>query len=287
MPSHNPRFQRNYLDQLQVCRLLEARQSDPVALKTFCAEHGVSVYTLNRLFLKWLGQSPRSWQRRLRLNEAAILLGRTDQSVLSIAQTVGYESQQSFCRAFRREWGVNPTCFRRQFRMQHGDLPTQPLRMPVTHGVLPPLKIISQRFVGSYDQVPHYWRVFGARVTQTGLDTKDGVFIGVTWDDPDVTPKGEIRYDCGFLPQNPALLEQIPTSSDLTYQTIVGGAYAALAGQGHYRELVPDRYQRLVCQWLPSSGWQLDLRPALEWFAEAPWRMPEHEWRFEIRLPIA
>lgn len=34
------------------------------------------------------------------------------------------------------------------------------------------------------------------------------------------------------------------------------------------------------------AGWQLDMRPALEWFDGAPWKMPLEDWRFEIRLPI-
>ncbi len=271
---------------LQLCRLLEARQPDPVALDALCSEYGLSVYTLNRLFKKWLGQSPRSWQRRLRLNEAAILLGRTDQSVLSIAQAVGYDSQQSFCRAFGREWSANPTQFRQQFWAQHGRPHTQAVRLPVSHRVLPTLRLLSQRFVGDYDQVPRYWQVFGAMAERAGFDARQGVFVGVTWDDPDVTPLGEIRYDCAFLPLNQPASTLPRAQTEVTIQTVFGGAYAALAKQGRYQDAVPEGYQSLVCHWLPSSGWRLDMRPAIEWFEHAPWQMPEDDWRFEIRLPI-
>ncbi len=274
------------LNQIQLCRLLEARQSDSVALDVLCAELGLSVYALNRLFKKWLGQSPRSWQRRLRLNEAAILLGRTNQSVLSIAQSVGYESQQSFCRAFTREWGINPTRFRHRFAKQHGGVANQPPRLSVSHRVLPPLRLLSQRFTGSYDWVPDYWRTFGVLAERAGLDSSQGVFIGVTWDDPDVTPSGEIRYDCGFLPCEDQWFPLARTHPELTIQTLNGGAYATLAKQGRYHDAVPTGYKQLVCHWLPSSSWRLDLRPAIEWFEQAPWQMLENDWRFEIRLPI-
>lgn len=283
MPSFSS---RKNVNQIELCRLLEARQSDSVALEVLCNEYGLSVYALNRLFKKWLGQSPRCWQRRLRLNEAAILLGRTSQSVLSIAQSVGYESQQSFCRAFTREWGISPTCFRHQFAKQYGDLANQPIRLSVSHRVLPPLRLLSQRFVGNYDRVPDYWKTFGKVAERAGFDSNQGVFVGVTWDDPDLTPAGEIRYDCGFLPCNDQWFSLAQTQPDLTIQTLGGGAYAALEKQGPYHEAVPKGYQQLVCHWLPGSSWQLDLRPAIEWFELVPWQTPESDWRFEIRLPI-
>lgn len=256
-------------------------------MDALCAEYGLSVFALNRLFKKWLGHTPRNWQRRLRLNEAAILLGRTNQSVLSISLAVGYESQQSFCRAFVRERGINPSQFRQQFWARHGTPQTQPVRLPVLHRVLPPLRLLSQRFVGDYDQVPQFWQAFGAVAERTGFDARQGVFVGVTWDDPDLTPAGQIRYDCAFLLLNnatPSLRHALP---GLAFLPISGGAYAALPQQGSYQAAVPEGYRALVCDWLPGSGWQMDMRPAIEWFVHAPWRMPIDEWCFEIRLPIA
>jgi|GEM_PF-4972833 len=121
---------------------------------------------------------------------------------------------------------------------------------------------------------------------RAGFDARQGVFVGVTWDDPDVTPLGEIRYDCAFLPLNQPASTLPRAQTEVTIQTVFGGAYAALAKQGRYQDAVPEGYQSLVCHWLPSSGWRLDMRPAIEWFEHAPWQMPEDDWRFEIRLPI-
>lgn len=288
MTEHLPKTSLEPPDErvMHICRVLEQRQVESPDLKVLCADHGLSVFALNRLFKKWLGQTPRNWQRRLRLNEAAILLGRTQQSVLSIAQAVGYESQQSFCRAFFRARGETPSEFRRQFWRTHGEQLAAASGVVVGHRLLPPLTLFSQRFVGNYRQVPEYWHRFGLMAGHAGFEPNFGVFVGVTWDDPDVTPDGHIRYDCAFLPLNGSAAHNASKQSDWTPLAIAGGAYAALAQQGSYFSAVPEGYRALVHDWLPGSGWQLDMRPALEWFDDAPWKMPLEDWRFEIRLPI-
>ena len=274
---------------LQLCRQLELRQSSDQTLQDLCAEQGISVFVLNRLFQKWTGQSPRAWQRRLRLNEAAILLGRTDRRVLDIAQTVGYESQQGFCRAFVRQHGMNPSEFRQEFWRTHGAPQPKSTRLAVAHRLLPSFTVISARFIGNYDEVPRFWQTFGARCRQWDIPLSEYQYLGLTWDDPAVTPAGQIRYDCAALPLSAATNWQgwREAASDLCQTPSGGGVYAVLAQQGRYIDAVPEGYRALVCDWLPGSGWQLDMRPALEWFDTPPWQMPADDWRFEIYLPIS
>jgi len=51
---------------------------------------------------------------RLRMEKAKDLLRSTDDSVKSIALETGYKSTSSFIRAFRQEYGIAPTEFRKQ-----------------------------------------------------------------------------------------------------------------------------------------------------------------------------
>ena len=73
-------------------------------------------------FLRTLGVSPRSLQRRLaaagtgfrelleqvRADLAWRQVARTDLSFARVAELLGYDSQASFTRAFRRWYGVTP-----------------------------------------------------------------------------------------------------------------------------------------------------------------------------------
>ena len=50
----------------------------------------------------------------LRLYAAQNLLTETDDSVTQIAYQTGFQSQQTFNRAFRKEFGTTPRNYRRQ-----------------------------------------------------------------------------------------------------------------------------------------------------------------------------
>ena len=48
-----------------------------------------------------------------RMEKAAALLRETDMSVAEIAGQVGYESQSKFTAAFKEQFGLLPTAYRR------------------------------------------------------------------------------------------------------------------------------------------------------------------------------
>ena len=60
-----------------------------------------------------LGETPGTRQRRLRLDRAAWLLLTSRATVLDIALETGWESHETFTRAFRTRFGVTPSSFRK------------------------------------------------------------------------------------------------------------------------------------------------------------------------------
>jgi transcriptional regulator GlxA family with amidase domain len=61
-----------------------------------------------------LSDAPIGYLTRWRLQLAAQLLTSTSKSVAEVAGDVGYESEPSFNRAFKRELGLPPARFRSQ-----------------------------------------------------------------------------------------------------------------------------------------------------------------------------
>jgi transcriptional regulator GlxA family with amidase domain len=61
-----------------------------------------------------LGESPLAYLGRWRLRLAARLLETSTKPVLQIALEVGYGSESTFNRAFKRAHGVPPAAYRRQ-----------------------------------------------------------------------------------------------------------------------------------------------------------------------------
>ena len=68
---------------------------------------GVSLRTLERVFLADTGVAVGAWRRRVRLFRALHLL-EAGGSVTEVALEVGYDSTSAFCQAFRRQFGHSP-----------------------------------------------------------------------------------------------------------------------------------------------------------------------------------
>ena len=72
--------------------------------------------TLEMRFRSALGRSPAEEIRRVRIERAKRLLVETDTGMAGVAQASGFSSANQLCETFRREAGVSPTRYRRQFR---------------------------------------------------------------------------------------------------------------------------------------------------------------------------
>jgi AraC family transcriptional regulator len=92
---------------------MRAHLGDDVTVDDLAAVARVSKFHFIRAFALAAGTTPYRYLRRMRLETAAGLLRRTRHSVARIALDCGYRSTGQFARAFRAEYGVPPTLFRR------------------------------------------------------------------------------------------------------------------------------------------------------------------------------
>lgn len=96
--------------------LLHQRPAQPWTIATLAAEVGVSRSVLAERFQHFLSDTPIGYLTRWRLHLAAQLLTSTSKSVAEVAGDIGYESEPSFNRAFKREFNLPPARFRAQSR---------------------------------------------------------------------------------------------------------------------------------------------------------------------------
>ena len=92
--------------------LLHQRPAQPWTIATLAAEVGVSRSVLAERFQHFLADTPIGYLTRWRLHLAAQLLTSTSKSVAEVAGDIGYESEPSFNRAFKREFNLPPARFR-------------------------------------------------------------------------------------------------------------------------------------------------------------------------------
>src|SRR5690606_37782114 len=85
---------------------IEADLAAPLPLDAFAQRHRLSRRQVERIFRAAFDQSPPEFQQRLRLARARHLLQATDDSVLSVAQQVGWASGAYLTRLLGKAWAT-------------------------------------------------------------------------------------------------------------------------------------------------------------------------------------
>jgi len=96
--------------------LLHQKPAHPWTIASLGSEIGVSRSVLAERFRRYLAESPMAYLAHWRLQLGAQLLKTTSRSVADIAAEVGYESEPSFNRAFKRQFSLPPARFRSEMR---------------------------------------------------------------------------------------------------------------------------------------------------------------------------
>jgi len=98
----------------QALSLLHKEPSHAWTISNLARRVGLSRTRLAERFRHFLGESPMAYLAQWRLKLGAEILGSTEDSVASVARSVGYGSEAAFNRAFKREFDCPPAQFRRK-----------------------------------------------------------------------------------------------------------------------------------------------------------------------------
>ena len=93
--------------------LMEAHLDQPLRLSDIARRLGLTPRALQMHFADRLRTTPQLHYLGLRLNEAERLVTQTDQSLQDIALSTGFNSQSSFSRAFRSQFGTSARALRK------------------------------------------------------------------------------------------------------------------------------------------------------------------------------
>ncbi|MEO0854257.1 MAG: AraC family transcriptional regulator, partial [Cyanobacteria bacterium J06648_11] len=100
----------------QVFRVIDARFDEPISLADVAETVGRSKSYLTGLVRRETGRTVLGWILERRLREAKRLLGQTDLSVETVAESVGFNNPAYFIRQFRKSNGVTPHSWRQELR---------------------------------------------------------------------------------------------------------------------------------------------------------------------------
>jgi AraC family transcriptional regulator, alkane utilization regulator len=97
--------------------LIHHRPDHPWTVGELAAEVALSRSAFSARFRRVVGESPKRYLTRTRLAHASTLLHQTDAPLAEIALQIGYASEFSFAKAFKRTFGIAPGTYHGQ---RHG-----------------------------------------------------------------------------------------------------------------------------------------------------------------------
>jgi len=270
---------------------------------------GLAPLHFHRIFRGLIGETPLEMHRRLRLERAAWALVQTEQPVTRLAFEAGYETHESFTRAFAAAFGASPSEFRARTRNNptswgaatasalaapsgvhftpgesaapiplHREEPA--MNVSVQH--LPEKRVIAAAHRGPYNTISAAFARLDGGLKQGGIPFEACLeMVALYYDDADAVPAAELRADAGVV-----VREGTAVPAGLHLVSIPAGVYAATLYQGPYERLA-DAWARFMGGWLAASGYTLGAGPSYERYLNTPMNAEPHELRTELFLPLA
>lgn len=246
-----------------------------------------SKYHFHRLFTAHTGLSLQQYIRWLRLKRAAHqLIMDKDSTIIEIAHTAGYESHESFTRAFKQTCGLNPRDFRLGKSWQVWEKP--PYYLPKTGDEIMNvtikdinarrLAVIEHRGdpknVGESVNKLMNW----AKSQPMSLKPEPGEAFGFAYNDPKTTPKEDFRFDLAITIPKGLVLK-----GEVVEKQLPAGRYAVVVHKGS-RDTIAETIYPLYRDWLPKSKEELGDLPCLFCYYNFDHEVAETELITEIWL---
>lgn len=254
---------------------IQATLDGDLSLRALAGHAGRSVSHFHELFTKCLGETPKAYATRLRMERAAVLLWLHETTVLQAALEVGYQHHETFTRAFRRHFGMLPKEVKRSGigpltsrapgrRPGHGATEPAAYSLSATRIVtLKRLDLAFKRHVGPYEAVPD--SIFREVQDWAAATLPSGYrpLLGIGHDTPGLTAPDKLRFDAAV-----AVEGRFSPDDQIAHEVIEGGLFAVTTHVGHFSTLT-RAYGELFGRLSAMRSCQPAGPPAIEMYHEA------------------
>ena len=271
----------------KVLNYIHQRLDQDVSLDQLAAHACFSSFHFHRIFTGMTGESVKSYIRRLKLERAAVRLIETDNPVTFIAFDSGFETHEAFSRAFKRQFRVSPTQYRKNDRKTTGapdgaiSIP-QPAETTMKAKIikLEETEVIYVHHTGPYNLCGAAWEKLCGWAGPRGLFQPGVQFMGLSYDDPEVTAPEQIRYDACLTVTGPVEVE-----GEIECQKVSGGPYAMTTHFGPYHNL-SKTYSELCGVWVPQNGFEIADKPSVEIYQNSPEDTDPEDLITDVYIPL-
>ena len=264
-----------YLEQ----HLLEDADSEKAARHV-----GLSRFYLERTFASLTGMSVSEYIRARRLTLAAQELIAGDAKVIDLALTYGYDTPESFTKAFTRFHGVTPTIARRMSTLLRCQNPLAisiqmegATRMDYKIEQMDAFKVVGLEktfhMSSNLQEIPKFWDTF----FKQGLQEKIVPMFGVCFD---ADEKGNFPY---MIAELMAPGKEVPEG--MSVREIPAHLWARFACRGPMPGSIQSVTKQIYSEWLPTNGtYEVAEYVEIEMYSDGDTTSPDYY--SEVWIPV-
>ncbi|MDF2789029.1 MAG: transcription activator, effector binding [Neobacillus sp.] len=270
--------------------LLEEIDFKEVARRAYCSE-----YHFQRMFSYLAGISLSEYIRRRRLSLAAFELMKSKVRILDVAIKYGYNSPDSFTRAFQSLHGITPSEARKSGQSLKA-FPRMTFQLTIKGGSEMNYRIIEKEsfnlvgikkrvpiiFNGVNPEIAAMWQSLDMEKINTlkqlsNVEPMGLLSASTNFSEGRMEEKGELDHYIGV-----ATTKDCP--ENLTKLEVPALTWAVFEAVGPFPETLQNVWGRIYSEWFPSSNYQLEVGPEMLWNEHKDVTSPT--FRSEIWVPV-
>jgi len=248
---------------LSVINYLDNPKNNGSTADDIAAAAFYSYRNINRIFKTYFNKSIGKYHKEKLLEEGAKKLVYTDQSISSIAISLGYNDLQAFNKAFKKNYDLSPAQFRTEKRQSFQqelekimeERGTEINSLTYERLTLPSFKAICIPIYGVYsdEKINAAFETLEHFAKQHELLNEQTIFFGEIKEEEAITKAENIRYTAGVILSD---FPKVEPENFIQYQVYAGGQYVSFLHQGN-RDNIDKTYENIFAHWLMKNEFEL------------------------------
>ncbi|MCF7794510.1 MAG: AraC family transcriptional regulator [Candidatus Cloacimonetes bacterium] len=258
---------------------------------------GFSLYHFMRIFYGFTGYTLKGYIRERRLSEAARELLHSHKKVQELATEYGFESSESFIRAFKKEFRSTPEKFRKEnqlikytprLKVQICRITKGDMKMDWKIKDMPEIRVIGikRKIVTreSKEQIAALWDEFLSHINKNE-NLRKLQTVGICFPEPKYLEQQPEPDDTWYYMAAVIADQNVEIPEALTEHKIPAAKYAVFTHKGSFEKL-HETYKFISVDWIQQVDYEFYLHEEIEWYDDRFKPEDPENSEYDILVPI-